>query len=110
MYIKETYYPHYPKIREEMFGTHTGNYFKDTMSIANVQLSSIGGDYDGDMITSKGAYAVETNEELREYLHSKSFFIDLGTTNVRTSGNEAIQALYSLTKVEKDTKLINPVF
>lgn len=110
MYINETFYPHYPKIREEMFGTHTGNYFKDTMSIANVQLSSIGGDYDGDMITSKGSYAVETNAELKEYLHSKSFFIDLGTTNVRTSGNEAIQALYSLTKVEKDTKLTNPVF
>lgn len=110
MYIKETFYPHYPKIREEMFGTHTGNYFKDTMSIANVQLSSIGGDYDGDMITSKGSYAVETNDELKEYLHSKSFFIDLGTTNVRTSGNEAIQALYSLTKVEKDTRLTNPVF
>lgn len=110
MVVNGTFYPNYPKIREEMFGTHTGNYFKDTMSIANVQLPSIGGDYDGDMVTSKGSYIVETNDELREYLHSKAFFVDLGCTNVRTSGNEAIQALYSLTKVETGDKLSQPTF
>lgn len=110
MYVGNTFYPHYPKIREEMFGTHTGNYFKDTMSTSNVHLPSIGGDYDGDMITSKGSYMVETNDELRDYLHSKGFFVDLGATNVRTSSNEAVQALYSLTKVEPNTKLTNPTF
>lgn len=110
MMINDVFYPYYPKIRDNMFGTHTGNYFVDTLSMSNVHLLSIGGDYDGDMVTSKGSYIVETNDELKEYLHSKSFFVDLGCTNVRTSSNEAIQAIYSLTKVEEGTKLTQPVF
>ena len=44
--------------------------------MSNVQLGSINGDYDGDMISSKGSFYVETNDELKANLYSKSFFID----------------------------------
>lgn len=110
MIVNEKLYDRYPSITKEQIGMHTGNYFIDTFSISNVHLPSIGGDYDGDMISSKGSFYVETNEELKSYLHSKAFFIDLSCSNVRKSSNEAIQALYSLTKIEEGTKLTNPVF
>ncbi len=103
-------YDRYPYIRQEHIGMHTGNYFTDTFTMSNVQLGSIKGDYDGDMISSKGSFYVETNDELKANLYSKSFFIDLSCSNVRKSSNEAIQALYSLTKIEEGTKLTNPVF
>lgn len=110
MMVGDVYYPYYPYIREELIGSHTGNYFYDTLQISNVHLGSIGGDYDGDMMSSKGSYFVETNEELRNYLHSKAFFIDLAGSNVRKSSNESVQAIYNLTKGAPGTIFSDPVF
>lgn len=43
-------------------------------------------------------------------MNSKSHFISLGANNVRTSSNEAVQALYNLTLVLPGTKLTDPEF
>lgn len=110
MIINNTHYKYYPKIREEDINSDTSNIFVDTLSMSNLHLKSIGGDYDGDQVTSKGSYYIETNEEQKDYLHSKAFFIDAGGTNIRMPDGEAIQSLYSLTKVIEGTKLTNPTF
>ena len=60
----------------------------------------------------KGVWLQESNKELRDFIHSKSHYINFSGSNVRTPSNEAIQSLYSMTKVldqDKD-KLTNPVF
>ena len=47
-----------------------------------------------------------------DFLHSKSHYINFSGSNIRTPSHEAIQSLYSMTKVldqDKD-KLINPKF
>ena len=47
-----------------------------------------------------------------DFLHSKSHYINFSGSNIRKPSNEAIQSLYSMTKVldqDKD-KLINPKF
>ena len=36
------------------------------MNICNGYLDSIGGDYDGDMVTIKGVYTDEANAELKK--------------------------------------------
>lgn len=51
-----TFYPYYPKIREEDILSNTSNKFIDTLRISNLFLGSIGGDYDGDQMTAKVAY------------------------------------------------------
>lgn len=45
MFIDNTVYTHYPKIREEDIGGNTSNKFIDTLHISNLYLPAIGGDY-----------------------------------------------------------------
>ena len=46
MYCNNTFYPYYPKIRNEDIGSNTSNKFIDTLQICNLHLGKIGGDYE----------------------------------------------------------------
>lgn len=105
MVIRGQLIKNYPLIRPKDIGSNTSSMFIDVMQISNAHLDSIGGDYDGDQVSSKGVYIVEANDELREYMNSKAFYISLGGTNVRMVSKDGIQALYNLTKVLPGTKL-----
>ena len=98
-------YIHYPKIRKEDIGTDTSNKFIDTMNICNGYLDSIGGDYDGDMVTIKGVYTDEANAELKKQLETNIHFINLGGNPVISTAKEAIQAIYAMTLTMPETKL-----
>lgn len=98
-------YTHYPKIRKEDIGKDTSSSFIDTMNICNGYLDSIGGDYDGDMVTIKGVYTDEANEELKKQLASNIHFINLGGNPVISTSKESIQAIYAMTLTLPDTKL-----
>ena len=110
LYINNTYYQYYPKIREEDIGTDTSNRFVDIAIISNLLLDGLTGDYDGDQITIKSLYTREANNELYEFNNSKANFITLGVENIKKSSGDAIMSTYSLTKVLNDTKLTNPIF
>lgn len=105
MYFNNTFYPYYPKIREQDIGTDTSNKFVDTMRFSNLYLPGCGGDYDGDQITCKGVYTVEANEELKEFMNSKQNFMDFGCKPLRSSTADVIQSIYALTKVLRDTNI-----
>ena len=105
MYFNGTFYPYYPKIREEDIGTDTSNKFVDTLKLSNLYLPGLSGDYDGDQVTCKGVYTVEANEELRELLNSKQNFMDFGCNPLRSSTADVVQSIYALTKVLSDTEL-----
>lgn len=45
MFINNTTYSHYPRIREEDISSNTSNKFVDTLQISNLYLPAIGGDY-----------------------------------------------------------------
>lgn len=98
-------YTHYPKIRKEDIGKDSSSSFIDTMNICNGYLDSIGGDYDGDMVTIKGVYTDEANAELKKQLASNIHFINLGGNPVISTSKESIQALYAMTLILPDTKL-----
>ena len=98
-------YTHYPKIRKEDIGKDTSSSFIDTMNICNGYLDSIGGDYDGDMVTIKGVYTDEANDELRKQLETNIHFINLGGTPVVSTSKESIQAIFAMTLVMPETKL-----
>jgi hypothetical protein len=110
MYIDGKYYPYYPKIREEDIGSNTGNTFVDTLKMSNLYLDGMGGDYDGDTVTAKSPYTIESNQELDEFMNSKANFINLGGNNVKIVKADTVQSLYSLTKVLDKSKLKDPVF
>ena len=69
-------------------------------------------DYDGDQTGVKGVWSVEANEECRKIIESKSYYLDLNCVNIKVSTNEAVQSIYSLTKVlDADAgKLTEPIF
>lgn len=110
--IGSTLYQWYPKIREKDINTNTSNLFIDTLQFTNLNLKSIGGDYDGDQVGVKGVWSVEANEECLKIINSKSYYLDLNCTNIKISTNEAVQSLYSLTKIldEDENKLTDPIF
>lgn len=60
---------------------------------------------DGDQTSVKGVFTIEANEELNAYRNSKANFITMGAINIRQSSNEAVNAIYSMTKVIDGTKL-----
>ena len=100
-------YPKYPYIRQEDIGTDTSNKFIDTFVMSNLHCPGMGADYDGDQVTCKGIYSDEANLEAEKFMNSKSALINLGGTGVKSSGNEAIQSLYSLTvTASKDEPLM----
>lgn len=110
--IGETFYPKYPKIRQRDIGKDTSNMFIDTLRISNLMLEGIGGDYDGDQCTVKGVYSEEANKELMGVINSRKNLLGLDAKGVRVSDKEAIQSMYSLTKIldEDKKKITNPVF
>ena len=69
-------------------------------------------DYDGDQVTVKGVYSDEANAELIKIIDSRRNLLGLDGRAVRTSEKEAIQAMYSLTRVlDEDTnKITDPIF
>lgn len=110
IYLSGTYYPYYPLIREEDIGTDTSNMFVDTLKMSNLYLAGMGGDYDGDTVTAKCPYFIESIEEQKDFMNSKLNFIDLGGTNIKLVDSDVVQCLYSMTKVLSDTKLTKPTF
>lgn len=108
MYIEDTYYPYYPKIREEDIGSNTSNRFIDTMQISNLYLPGMCADFDGDQITCKGVYLEESNNELKEFRNNnKQNFIDFGCTPLREISSDVCQSVYALTRVLPDMNNIN---
>lgn len=111
MIVDGQFYKFYPKIRIEDIGTNSSNRFVDTLSMSNIYLGSIGGDYDGDQVTSKSIFTIEANAELREQINSKKHYISLAGKNIMETTNEGAMVLFALTmSVDDGTKFTDPVF
>lgn len=67
---------------------------------------------DGDQVTLKFLYSEEANKEALEIIRSRKHLLGLDGKLVRESDKEAIQAMYSLTRIldiDKN-KTSSPVF
>lgn len=106
------FYRWYPKIKASDVSTNTSNKFVDTLNISNLLIGGMGADYDGDTVGIKGVWIQESNKELMEFISSKSHYINFSGSNFRTPSNEAIQSLYSMTKIlpQDESRLSDPVF
>ena len=74
--------------------------FIDTLVMSNVYLQGLSGDYDGDQVSVKGVFSQEANAEADQLMKEKFHIINIYGDNVRTSTNEAVHALYLLTRDE----------
>lgn len=100
MFIGERVYKNYPKVDLNMSEEKLAVYFNDTVTMSNLYLAGLGGDYDGDQVTLKGVYSQEANIEAEKILKSKSHILNIYGENMRKTSNEGVQTLYHLTKFE----------
>lgn len=100
MFIGEKYYPHYPVVTVDMEPGQIGVEFLDTVTMSNLYLAGLGGDYDGDQVTVKGIFTQEANAEANEKLMSKAHILNVSGMNMRKTTNEGVQTLYMLTKTK----------
>jgi hypothetical protein len=98
MYVNGTVYEYYPVIDTEIDKNSIGLLFLDTVCISNLYLKGLNGDYDGDQVSVRAVYSQESNEEGLRILNSISHIINITGTDMRTSSNESIQTMYSITK------------
>ncbi len=106
------FYRWYPKIKASDISTNTSNKFIDTLNISNLLIEGMMADYDGDTVGIKGVWLQESNEELMKFIKSKSHYINFSGGNFRSPSHEAIQSLYSMTKIlpQDLSKITDPVF
>lgn len=97
--IDGTFYKEYPLIRVEDMNKDTSSKFIDVALPNNVRLDSIGGDFDGDTISSKPPFSIEASEELYDVVNSKKHYISLDGMNAMNVTKEGLQSLYNLTLV-----------
>ena len=105
IYYRGKHYRFYPDIKEEDIDTDTSNRFSDTMWISNLMLKAIGGDYDGDTVSTKAPFTSEAQDELADFIKSKANLIGFDGKCIRASTNESIQSIYNLTRALPGTKL-----
>ena len=100
VYVNNKVYTNYPYIDLDMKKSGVAISFIDTVTMSNLYLQGLGGDYDGDQVTVKALYTQEANAEAAKQLESKSHILNIYGQNMRKTTNEGIQTLYMMTKFE----------
>lgn len=110
--VWNTFYKKYPKITLEDINQNSSNHFVDVALPNNVRLGSIGGDFDGDTVSSKVPYSIEANDELYKAINAKIHYIGFGGINKMETSHEGAQAIYNITMnlPDDDGKFTDPEF
>ena len=94
--LDDLYLPDYPIIYPDYPADEA--LFVDTAIPYNGYLAALGGDYDGDTISIRGVFTKEANLEAERLIMDKKNILDQMGKNSRKIGNEAVQAIYTLTQ------------
>ena len=96
--INGVVYPHYPVIDPTLPKDKVATLFIDTVTMSNMYLKGLGGDYDGDTISSKLMFTQEANAEAEDIMKSLKHFITVKGKLIRVVENEAFLTFYNMTK------------
>lgn len=97
--IHDRILPNYPVIYPDYPGKLAHEeVWVDTVRPYNGYLASLGGDYDGDTVSLRAVFTHEANREADNIINSKANILDQTGSNARKIGNEAIQAIFGLTR------------
>jgi DNA-directed RNA polymerase beta' subunit len=94
--LEDLYLPDYPIVYPDYPADE--ELFIDTVVPYNGYLKALGGDYDGDTVSLRGVFTMEANQEANKLIWEKKNILDQMGRNSRKIGNEAVQAIYSLTR------------
>lgn len=91
-------YKNYPIIDVTKSEDEVTASFIDTVSLSNLFLDAIGGDYDGDQVSLKMVYTQEANQEAEEAIFDIKQFLNIKGDMVRVLGNESLLCMYNMTR------------
>jgi hypothetical protein len=91
-------YKYYPIIDLRKSSLEVSTSFNETVNMANSILDAIGGDYDGDTISTRAVYSVEANQEINRILYEPTHFINNTGNLVAKMTNEGTLTLYNMTR------------
>lgn len=97
-----SYSEEYPLVPKDGKGGIDNEFF-DVFVCGNAYLSSLGGDYDGDMLYMKALFTQEANQEAEQLIWNKTnFFMPDGkiSRGLASVSKECVLGLYELTKKE----------
>lgn len=101
MYINNRFYKYYPKINLDINDKKILSNFIDTMQPCVIYLKGLGADFDGDQMTIRGLWSKESNLEAAKMMMSPLNLLGINGKINRSVENEAAQALYSSTKINR---------
>lgn len=96
--VNDKIYPNYPVIDLSLPEEKVATQFIDTITMSNLYLDAIGGDYDGDQVSVKMVFSIEANQEAEELINSLKHYISIQGGIVRIVKNEAYLTFYNMTR------------
>lgn len=96
--LNDKIYPWYPVVIPDAPKKVVSTSFNDTVTMSNMYLDAMTGDYDGDTISGRVPFTVEANEESEGIINSVKQYLNAQGSLVRNVKNESNLMLYNLTK------------
>ena len=93
-----TEYERYPIIDLNLPTDKISNRFADTVTISDLFLDAIGGDFDGDTVSVKLCFSIEANAEAKQISESVKNFIGQDGSLIRGVSKEAYLTFYNMTR------------
>ena len=92
------FYPNYPVIDLSLSTDKISTLFIDTVTMSNLFLDALGGDYDGDTVSCKLCFSLEANKEAEEIAESIRSFVSPDGKLMRMIKNEGYLSFYNMTR------------
>lgn len=96
--IEGKFYPNYPVIDLSLSTDKISTLFIDTVTMSNLFLDALGGDYDGDTVSTKLCFSLEANKEAQEIAESVRSFVSPDGKLMRMIKNEGYLSFYNMTR------------
>jgi DNA-directed RNA polymerase beta' subunit len=94
--MNQSVYPRFPIItQKDLINPDISSKFIDTLKVFPCYLSSLGGDFDGDVVSANGVFT--NNSGSVEYIYSKTNIINIGGNTMRKFGDITSHTLFALT-------------
>ena len=98
-------FPKWPVLPSDTSNAKDLNYlFVDTVRVFPTFLKALGGDFDGDQISTQGVFTEEANEACRKYITSKMNILNVSGGTMREFAEVSLMGAYNLTYRYKQDK------
>lgn len=97
-FINGQLYPFYPVIDLNTPTAKISNLFADTVSMSDLYLDALGGDYDGDQVSVRLCFSIEANAEAMKNVYSPVNYVTPEGKLLKVLGNEAYLTFFNMTR------------